>query len=413
VSGRTPRVACYGFFGIGNLGNEASLRAFVRSLERRHPRVALGCIALDPHRVRQEHGIASVPLASTLLGPAPTGRLAPVRKAVNRLADVPRTLRLVGGVDAVVMPGTGSLESSLPAGAFGLPYWLFVAALACRLRGRPFALVSVGADPPRSRVARAFYTGAVRLSDYCSVRDRGSLRTLRSLGVGRPVPVRPDLAFALPVPDGRPEQPELVVLGVMDYPGRPGSAESGGSARRRTTAALTDAAVALLDRGRSVCLVVGDEADRPVAVQVHARARQVRPGLAPDRIRVSPAADQRAVLEEMVSAGVVVGARFHTVVAGLMLAKPVVSLGYAEKHLDLLRDFGLDAYAQRLDRLDAELLARQVDEVQQAHPDRERGMKETLRRYADSLAEQDLRLDAVVLRRRARGLWPWARRVSS
>ncbi len=392
-----PRIAAYGFFGIGNLGNEASLQAFIDSVRQRHPDARTTCFALDPARVERQHGIPAVSLASRTFDGSGREPFLSLRKALSRLADVPRTFRLLRDVDAVVVPGTGSLETCLPTGTFGLPYWLFLVAVACRVRGRKFAMISVGAEEASSRLMRFFHVSAVRLAHYCSVRDDRSRLALRAMGVRRPLPVFPDLAFALPAPEEGLQCPELVVVGVMDYPGPRDSVDFGNGCRDRVAGSLADAVVALVDEGRSVCLVIGDDADRPVAVEVRDRALRTRPDLEPGRVRVSHATDLEGLMEEMARAAVVVTARFHNLVAALMLAKPTVSLGYARKHVSLLGEFGLEAFEQHLDEIDAGLLVRQVAEAEQGHHDRETAMKEALQRFADALAEQDAVFDELVL----------------
>jgi polysaccharide pyruvyl transferase WcaK-like protein len=389
------RVAAYGFFGIGNLGNEASLRAFVDSTRRRHPDARVTCYAVDDARVRREHGIASAPLASRSFPGDDGGPLLLLRKALARLSDVPHTYRLLDDVDVVVMPGTGSLESKLPTGTFGLPYWLFLVGIMCRVRRRRFALVSVGAEESGPWLMRFFFRWAVRLSHYCSVRDDRSLRALRAIGVGARIGTYPDLVFALRRPVERVPRSDLVVMGVMDYPGARSSPDFGDRFRHALISSLSRAVTGLVDRGRSVCLVIGDDDDRDVAIAVQDQVRADRPVVADARVRVSPAGDMAGVMDEMSAADVVVATRYHTLVGGLMLAKPTISLAYAEKHACLLDDFGLSGFGQSLDDFDPDLLLLQVDEVAQGQAGREPRMKETLDGYAAALAAQDAELDRL------------------
>ena len=147
MGGATLRVATYGYFGMGNVGNEGSLAAFLAYLREAHPEATVHCFAADAEAVRREHGVPATRLMAYRAAPGSSGLRVRATKAASRLWDVPRTFRLMRDVDVLVVPGTGVLETQLVAQPWGLPYWLFLAALSCRLRGRRVALVSVGAEP--------------------------------------------------------------------------------------------------------------------------------------------------------------------------------------------------------------------------------------------------------------------------
>ena len=55
-------IALFGLFGVGNLGNEASLRAALIDLRRIAPEVRLVCVCAYPERVVAEHGVEAVPI---------------------------------------------------------------------------------------------------------------------------------------------------------------------------------------------------------------------------------------------------------------------------------------------------------------------------------------------------------------
>ena len=104
-------------------------------------------------------------------------------------------------VDVLVVPGPACWRPSWSPSRGGCRYWLFLAALSCRLRGRRVALVSVGAEHADHPVTRWLHRSTVRLADYRSYRDDGSREAVRSMGVTQaPGEVFPDLAFSLPVP---------------------------------------------------------------------------------------------------------------------------------------------------------------------------------------------------------------------
>lgn len=392
---RRPRIATYGYFGMGNIGNEGSLAAFLEYLRRDHPEAVVSCIAAGPEAVRREHGIPATRLMAFRADPGSGGLGVTLRKVLGRVRDVPRTFAMMTGVDVLVVPGTGVLETRLMAGPWGLPLWMFLATLSCRVLGRPVLLVSVGAEPAEHPMTRRLFRGTVRLATYVSYRDAESQAVARSWGV-RPVgPVHPDLAFSLPAPAAPAVRPGHVVVGVMAYQGRPGSPEHGPGVVREYAGRMAELVGRLGQSGRSVTLVVGDVADLGLARDIRAAA-VAGWTLDAHRVVVSEATTMTAIMAEMAQAEVVVASRFHNVIAALRVARPVVSLGYAGKNDRLLEEFGLGAFVQPMDELDVDLLLAQLAEVQ-SQPGLELVMKEVLRRYEDDLAGQFRHLSTQVL----------------
>ena len=62
----------------------------------------------------------------------------------------------------------------------------------------------------------------------------------------------------------------------------------------------------------------------------------------------------------MIGAEVVIASRFHNLICALRLARPTVSVGYAEKNRHLIGVLGLDEYCQDIEQLDASLLVAQA-----------------------------------------------------
>lgn len=394
MSPGAPRVAAYGYFGMGNLGNEGSLKAFLDYMRRTHPDVELSCFAAGADTVEGEHGVPATQLMT--YRPAGGGPVRMIAKALSRLWDVPRTFALMRDVDVLVVPGTGVLETKLVATPWGLPYWLFLASLACRLRGRRVALVSVGAEYAAHPVTRLLYRWTVRLADYCTYRDVESLQATRSMGVkGWSGKVYPDLAFALPTPQAA-DRPGHVVIGVMAYDGN--DPDRRAELRQTYVQKMADLVLRLVDDGRTVTLVMGDHHDYEPAEQIERLVRSDRPGLRVEDLAISRAHDLREVMQEMAEAEVVVASRFHNLICALKLTKPTVSVGYADKSARLLSEFGLNGFSQPVDTFDVDLLAAQVEEVPGVHASVEAVMKGTLERFDEQLREQSREFSQRVLR---------------
>jgi polysaccharide pyruvyl transferase WcaK-like protein len=364
---------------MGNLGNEASLAAFLVQLRTLQPLARVWCLGTGPGDVARQHGIP----ARSLMRGAPG--LPPVRRAFTRLIDVPRTWWLLGGADIAVVPGMGVFESSLgAANPFGLPYWLFVLALGARLRRRPLIFLSVGADRPHHPVTAFFFRHTLRLATYCSFRDELSARAAREItGADLTAPVYPDLAFGLPLPaDGGVRIPGRVVVGVMRF-----GARDDHTVMESYRSKLVQVMSKLVLAGDSIRLVIGDLADLPVADDIAAAVRSSC-GADETQVAVSRAHNQTAIMDEMAQADVVVASRYHNVIAALRVGVPTVSLGYAGKNAALLERFGLADQDQSIEDFDPDVLLRQVQEARTSSRDDLCSVVEELQA---SLTEQQLR----------------------
>jgi polysaccharide pyruvyl transferase WcaK-like protein len=371
-------VLIFGFYGMGNLGNEACLEAFLRGLRSVLPQARPWCLGANGSRVTSRHGIQ----ARALMVGGPV-HLPLARRVLARLFDVPRTWWLIGAADVIVVPGAGTLESSLgAANPLGLPYWMFVLAVMSRLRRRPLMMVSFGAEKPRHWLTAFFFRRVMRSTAYRSFRDEGSAQVVRTLTHGRANgPVYPDLAFGLPLPyDVGERVPGRVVVGIIKV-GPPHDEAVAAAYESGLVKALT----ALATAGDTIRLVVGDVADFPIAERLAQQARdEARVSI--EQVAVAQAEDQAALMVEMSSADVVVATRYHNVIAALRVGTPVVAVGYADKHAALLDRFGLSGYHQSMAELDPVLLIRQVSELRARG--RIAGHDIVMRELEDSLAEQ-------------------------
>jgi polysaccharide pyruvyl transferase WcaK-like protein len=359
MSDSRPHLAAYGYFGMGNLGNEASLAALLARVREARPDVDVSCFGADPVTTGLEHGVPAIRLMTYRPGrPGRSGLGAGALKSLSRVWDVPRTFRQLRDVDVLVVPGMGVLESSLATGPWGLPYWLLVAIVCCRLRGIPVALTSVGVTAPRHPVTRWLFRWSINLADHCTYRDEGSREAARLLGVrGGGGPVVPDLAFGLPAPTAATPRDRHVVVGVMAYEGEPDTPGRGPGLVRSYRDRMTTAIESMVADGRSVTLVVGALSDLGLAHEIACRVRR-RPG--DPEVEVSAARTQTEVMAEMAAAEVVVASRFHNVLGGLLVGRPTVSLSYARKNEELQARFGLHDFDQPMETFDVDLLMTQV-----------------------------------------------------
>jgi polysaccharide pyruvyl transferase WcaK-like protein len=356
---RRRTVALFGLFGVGNIGNEASLAAGIAALRRRAPDVSLVVVGGLPEAVEEQHGVPAVAIGTGTPRPRLWGMPKVVRLVVRPLAEPIRwltILRFLRSVDAVVVPGTGILDD------FGvsprqMPFDLFKWTTLSRLAGRPWSMVGVGAGPIDHRASRWLMRRAVRNSAHVTYRDEVSRAFMAGIGeVPAPDCVQPDVVFALDRPADRQAPPRggpHVGLGLMHYTGWRLDEPRGDEIFAAYVASMTEVAARLLEGGCSLRVLVGEHSDQAAVDGVLEGLAGL--GRGDDRdVVVEPIADIGALLEQIARTDAVVASRFHNVVGALMLSRPTVSIGYAQKNEELMAAFGLGAYCHHIERFDAE-----------------------------------------------------------
>ena len=255
--------------------------------------------------------------------------------------DAYRVASWVRKHDAVIAPGAGVLEVTLPVGPWWYPYAMFLVSVSGRVTGTKVAMVSVGAREAGQRLTRRFVTTAAKLAFYCSYRDTGSYDAMRRAGVDVTNDhVYPDLAFALPVPPapGRPADRRGGYHGLLrQNEDREQETEVHASYVEKMKHFVRWLAGTATGSGCSPVTTCGTV---PWWRRSWTTCGPTRP-----RTPTSAVADAvtslEALMREMARVGTVVGIRYHNLVCALKLGKPTVSLSYASKHDFLMADMGL------------------------------------------------------------------------
>ncbi|ANH36555.1 colanic acid biosynthesis protein [Nocardioides dokdonensis FR1436] len=370
-AGGAIRVGLLGRLGSGNIGNDASLEVVLAHLRRTVPDARLDAMCSGAVAVRERYGLDAVDLHRQPRGGTAAGRV--LRGIVT---DAWRISAWVRRHDVVIVPGMGTLESTLHERSWQMPWTLLVMALSGRVWGTRVALVGVGADAVPQRVHRVLLVGAARLAHYRSFRDEHSREEMVRMGLPPGDSVYPDLVLGLPRA-GRPAPTSGTVgLGVMAWSGSNGDR---GQAER-LHAAYADRLVALvrrlLERGYRVRLLVGDADDVPVARRLLAAVPSD-----PDRLSLVSVSTPGELMAAVASVEVVVASRYHNVVCALRCGTPAVALAYAAKHRELLAQVGLERLTHDIRHLDPERLVVQVDAV---HADLD-GLRGLIERRRDAL----------------------------
>jgi polysaccharide pyruvyl transferase WcaK-like protein len=401
-----PRIGLFGLLGSGNSGNEASMESVLAYLRRDHPEAVLDAMCGGSERVREVHNIAAVPLSlNDKYGRLPLGPARILLRVVGKLADPVRIALWVRRHDAVIVPGAGPLEATLPVRAYGFPFALFVLCVSGKLWGVRVALVSVGADLIKRPTTRLLSNAAARFAFYRSYRDAYSMNAMRERGIDVAQDrLFPDLVFGVPTPRYDPGDPQLVGVGLMDYKGGNDDRDRADELQSTYIANMTAFVKWLIDNNYNVWLFGGDATfDYAIVEDVKARVSQAA-GL-PDssaRIVVKSFSSYTEMLSVMNGVGSVVATRYHNVMCALKLCKPTIAIGYSQKFVALMDSMGVAQFTHFADQLDVDRLILRFEELQEGREELLVEMRKRNNANADDMAEQFALLSKVLFPRSVR-----------
>ncbi|MEU5979118.1 polysaccharide pyruvyl transferase family protein [Streptomyces sp. NPDC047315] len=390
------RVGVFGLLGSGNLGNDGSLEAVLGYLRADHPEAAVDALCGGPEAVTARYGIPATRLHWYRGEYRTASRVGAIAgKGLGKLVDVFRTAAWVRRHDVVIVPGMGVLEATLPLRPWGFPYSLFLLCAGGRLLGTRVALVSVGAAPIGSRPTRALVRFSARLAAYRSYRDAPSRDAMRAMGVDTARDeVYPDLAFALPTPPvgtpaDPPDPPGPVCVGVMAFHGGDDDRARADEIHRRYLEGTTRFVRALVEDGRPVRLLTGDDVDASVVAAI---LEAVDSPL----LTAADATSLADLMKETAAADAVVATRYHNLICALKVGTPTLALSYATKSDTLMAQMGLGAYCHPAREVDADRLLEQFRELQQRSAELRRTLVERNRAAARRLEHQFTALTAAL-----------------
>jgi polysaccharide pyruvyl transferase CsaB len=297
-----------GAYGQRNPGDEALLASFVHALDG-HDVVAT---STDPGQTRLAHGCDAV-------------------VASDRAAVAGALLR----ADAVVMGGGTvfkALHPSTGRRANELLWNASLLALAARAAAKPVLLVGVGAAPLRGARALRLARRLVRHAALLVLRDEESARVLADAGA--PVPFRvgadPTWAHVTDVPIVTSARHDTVLVTVSRFADDPAG-----------TGGLAASLRALRSEGLRLCLqpwqVDPSSADDLPAT--HALACEIGGPVE----MLEPPDDLHEATRQAAAARLVVGMRFHSLVAAAAAGTRMVAIDHEPKLGALARAFGQQA----------------------------------------------------------------------
>jgi len=301
-----------GYFGFGNLGDEALLEAMVLGLRGRVPDADITAITADPETTRAELDIGVVPRSPTR-----------------------GVLRAIRACDTFVLGPGGLLQDATSVRS--VVYYSALARLAVRWR-KELYLVGQGVGPLRSRIGRWAAKGAVQRARGITVRDPESLETLRSLSPSIEATLAADAALLLE-PDSGAGDRLLEDVGLADADSVVGvSLRPWGGDRHLPQLAEALGRVRRELDCRFLFLPFGGEGDRRLLVELGRLLNEGDP-VAPLPLR------PRTVLGLCGRLRGMVGMRLHSLVLAGLAGLPVAGIAYDPKIGAFLAEIGSEPVA--------------------------------------------------------------------
>ena len=295
------RVVLSGYYGFGNLGDEALLEVIVAQLRRRFPGIVIDVLSATPEQTAQQYGVESTP-----------------RWNLRAVSDA------IGKADALVSGGGGLLQTATSArSAF---YYASILREAAKQKRR--AMIFAQSIGPLDMLGRFIVKRLCRGVDRATVRDARSVQLLKSLLPGTPVEQTADPVFLYDLPvdeldlqaEGLAPEPYAIVS-VRKIP-----------ALKEGTAVIARAVDTLYERHgiRSAFLPLGGAPDAEVSTTI-IRACASAPMLLPECSLARAAAIIRG-------ATAVVGMRLHALILAARFGVPFLAIPYDPKVSSLCED---------------------------------------------------------------------------
>jgi polysaccharide pyruvyl transferase CsaB len=331
--GRTARVLIGGYYGHGNLGDEAILQAMLEELRGLEPNLSATVVSGDPESTHRTHHVETV-----------------------HDRDVPALLAAAEGSDLIVLGGGGlfhdyhGVDEATPLTRL---HWglTFVDAfpMMASMFDRPLLLYGVGVGPLGTEAGRRHTRLAFERADAATVRDPESLELLRAIGAPTArVAVTADPAFRIAAPPV--EGSDLAALGLPPDRSRPLVAVAVRAWRMGDGAPDWPPAVAAaLDRfvrARDVTLLfVPCQTPQPDELTDDRGAAEHVAGLMRERDRaiVGPGPFSPVRTQAIFGAcELVVAMRLHAAILAAGAGVPIAAMAYDPKVRSVMRQLGLE-----------------------------------------------------------------------
>ncbi len=366
--------------GLFNRGGTAMMRTVISQLGERLPGADF---FIGTHHVRQIGGkdvvAAGIPQIQVQKKSKPV-RIAQLLKSALQLpggpgywrkreGDISYQQAVVEEVDAFVdISGFLYVDKRGPSSALKLASLTLMA----EAKGVPYIYLPQTFGPFTIRKLRKGTEKAARASSLLYTRDALSRQYVADL-LGKPlseVKQSPDIAFLYkgdaPSPDRMRAldlDPDRPILGISPNV-RVYEHSTGKGSENKYLCALTRAIKHFTDLGVQVLLLPHEMWEKEGTIDDSTLCAMLLRNVDPELVRNvggSPSAEE---LKSLIGGcDMLVGSRFHSLVAALSQGIPAVAVGWAHKYPELLREFGLEDYVYDYDSVSDSDFARVVGEA--------------------------------------------------
>jgi polysaccharide pyruvyl transferase CsaB len=305
------KIAIHGYYGYGNLGDEAILGVLLKEL-RRFPGIRAVVFSGSPVQVSEMHRVKSV-------------RAQGRRNLIRRIWET-KTSKLV-------ILGGGGLLKDYGANSANMQKWLSLLQLAQKLKVKN-ALYAVGAENISYEHSKKLLKDVLNKVDFLSVRDAYSKQVLENAGVAHKIEVTADPAVLLSdtvtarLKDI--ENPPRVIVCVRHWFDKGFSIENP-EADANFIRCLGEACDFLIERHKAEVdffpfRTMPYDDDRLVAEKVASSMKRK------DSIRIhSRAPDPDEFMAAARQSSLIIGMRLHSLIMGAAAGIPVIGLEYMPK----------------------------------------------------------------------------------
>lgn len=294
--GGVGKVLLSGYYGFGNIGDEAILASTVESLRKKHPGIEISVLSANPSETAVTHGV----------------------EAYDRMSPKGVTSGILWA-DLVVFGGGSLLQDDTSFRS--LLYYLSIIFVS-RALGKPVVVYANGIGPIRSLSGRLLTRAALSLVKRVTVRDPESERLLKRMGVSKPVRVTADPAFLLSPPSPERARAILGEAGIDSSANLVWLALRPGKAPDRFYASLVMAISFLRSKGYEPCFLVMQEGDAELVPVINEALLTAGQRPAPSVTKASP----REALGLLEKASFCLGMRLHTLILSARATVPFMGV---------------------------------------------------------------------------------------
>lgn len=395
------KIALFGLYGWGSLGDNALQQAILEELRQRFPSAQFYGICPNPRVAEAELGIPAFPIGK-MPGDSWIGQksrlfrwplFAVIRIPFEILLWV-RAFLFLHGFNFLIFSGGGQL-SDYDRGPLRKPYDLFRWTTIAKIRKVRTLFLSIGAGPIDSIISSWFIKSALTAADYRSYRDDWSKEYIADRVTNFfDDPIYPDLAFSLkPKTTRSPRAIEnrspVVGIGVMAYYDPRGWPKQDESVYKEYILKLVGFVSWLVRKKYILNFIIGDYLnDSRSVVDICGILQRNNVPFEEDQITNNLIQSNEDLYNEISRADIVVATRFHNVIFSLIQNKPVLAISYNRKTDDLMKNVGLSEYCLSIDNFNMHMLRNSFNKLELNSKKIKSGTPRHIQKFRAELTEQ-------------------------